>query len=465
MSCSSPISPALLFIFSALSVPAAFERAHGNEFHWGYPPGHPIAKAGSPNLVGYANIDVTAGWNLMANPLDDQAGNQAGTSPLTKLAMDGTVLLKPGPQGWEVNHCLAGWSQPAFTLRPGEGFFLFTPQTTSLTAVGRVRIGTNTCHLPAGDSLAAPMAPYNQQPLDGTEQNFPAKAGDEIYRLQPGTPTFDRYDFDGNWHPKAPVPLVGEGLWVSRKSPSDWTQVLIIDTVPNVPPDNVYDVYEVSPAAVPSETEALLDFFTYRAGPISSRVYDTDGITPLDYDHLAQLWGRLDGVHLVPLSAVMPFGKGARAGWVDGGLVGLPAAWAGKTVTLQLRCWPRAAGPNYETALVRGAQIGSSAEFACQVGALGPNPDSAILPGITSGFASFQIRPPTTSALHVRRANGRLELRWPSDLTGYLAQSSDAVGEQAAWSNVTVSTVTDGDEQVAVLPEEPTAQFFRLVVP
>ena len=464
MSCSSQISRTLLLTLLTSSLPAVISRAHGNEFHWGYPPGHPIAKAGSPNLVGYANLTVTAGWNLLGNPLDDQEGNHVDTSPLTKLAMGGTVLLKPGPQGWEVNNCLAGWSQPAFTVMPGEGFFVFTPQTTTLTAVGRVRIGTNTCHLPTGDSLAAPMAPYNQQPLDGAEQNFPVKAGDEIYRLQPGTQTFDRYDFDGSWHPKAPVPLVGEGLWVGHKPASDWTQVLIIDTVPNVPPDNVYDVYDVSPAAVRPETEALLDFFTYRAGPISSRVYDTDGITPLDYDHLAQLWGRLDGVHLVPLSAVMPFGKGARAGWVDGGLVGLPAAWAGKTVTLQLRCWPRAAGPIYATAVVRGASLGLSAEFPCQVGALGPNPGLGTLPGITSGFASFQIRPPTTSALHVRRANGMLELRWPNDLTGCLVQSSDAVGEQAAWSNVTVNTVTDGDEQVAVLPGEPTAQFFRLVV-
>lgn len=464
MSCPSQISRALLLTLITSSLPALISRAHGNEFHWGYPPGHPIAKAGSPNLVGYANITVTAGWNLLGNPLDDQAGNHASTSPLTKLAVDGTVLLKPGRQGWEVNNCLAGWSQPDFTVMPGEGFFVFTPQTTTLTAVGRVRIGTNTCHLPAGDSLAAPMAPYNQKPLDVADQNFPASAGDEIYRLQPGTQNFDRYDFDGGWHPKAPAPLVGEGLWIGHKPAADWTQVLIIDTAPNVPPDNVYDVYDVSPAAVPPETEALLDFFTYRAGPISSRVYDTDGITPLDYDHLAQLWGRLDGVHLVPLGYIIPFGKGARAGWVDGGLVGLPAAWAGKTITLQLRCWPRAAGPNYATAVVRGAKIGLSAEFPCQVGALGPNPETVILPGITSGFASFQLRPPTNSALHIRRTNGTLELRWPSDLTGYLLQSSEAVDGQGTWSNVTVSAVTDGDEQVAVLPEENTAQFFRLVV-
>jgi hypothetical protein len=63
--------------------------------------------------------------------------------------------------------------------------------------------------------------------------------------------------------------------------------------------------------------------------------------------------------------------------------------------------------------------------------------------------------------LHVQRANGKLELRWPGALTGYFVESSPGVNEDDAdWTPLAVTVNTEGEEQVAVLPQGTTGKYF-----
>ena len=128
----------------------------------------------SLNIVGYATVTINPGYNLLANPLDAGSTNGAGSimpildgeqiltwngSSFAEVMYDSTAVPTPG---W----VLADDTTPAAppSLPPGQGFFLFNPNTTAtnFTFVGQVVPGpgsSNTISLKAGYNLVGSALP------------------------------------------------------------------------------------------------------------------------------------------------------------------------------------------------------------------------------------------------------------------------------------------------------------------
>jgi len=131
----------------------------------------------SLNVVGYVNVPLAHGYNLVASQLtgsDALLGTVFGTVTLP----EGTAVLKwdgahqrffPGDTLYSAatTQTTAGWYDSSFapsttTVRPGEGVFLLNPGgTTNVTLVGQVTQGTNAVTLGAGYSFASTIPPIS----------------------------------------------------------------------------------------------------------------------------------------------------------------------------------------------------------------------------------------------------------------------------------------------------------------
>ena len=141
------------------------------------------AQVYSQNIVGYINVPLQAGYNLVANQLDlDGTGTNnsiyttVGTNlpSLTKvLAWNGggysAATYSATTQKWIGNN-----SSISNAMNPGSGFFIQVPVATNLTFVGNVITGTNTYPILAGYQIVAPSAPIAGT-IDTTNGYTPTK--------------------------------------------------------------------------------------------------------------------------------------------------------------------------------------------------------------------------------------------------------------------------------------------------
>jgi hypothetical protein len=138
----------------------------------------------SLNIVGYVNVDVAPGLNLIANPLKPSNGNYNITNTISLPdTADGAFIYKWAGTAWssQIPSWIAGfgWS-PDLEIPMGEGFFLQLPQAAGnikVVFVGEVSTGNVTQDIPAGLSVKA-----NEIPV---QENWPGKNvgndGDSIY--------------------------------------------------------------------------------------------------------------------------------------------------------------------------------------------------------------------------------------------------------------------------------------------
>jgi hypothetical protein len=124
----------------------------------------------SLNIVGYVNVDVQAGLNLVSNPLKPSNGNYniTNTIVLPDVLQD-TELYKWVGAGWSTDVPVwfaggIGWfSSTPMNILLGESFFLKAPATTpagtKVTFVGEVQTGAVDYSIPPGTSVIAPKIP------------------------------------------------------------------------------------------------------------------------------------------------------------------------------------------------------------------------------------------------------------------------------------------------------------------
>jgi hypothetical protein len=144
-----------------------------------------MADVFSVNVVGYVNVTLTNGFNLLGNPLVNSNNTIAQVVPSVP---EGSVLYKLNPNGTFNTDLYASgaWydtvteNPSATTLAPGEGFFVFSPSVSNITFVGEVKTGTNTVPLRTGFSLVSSVVPQSYE-LVGT--NFPTVNGYQHYNL------------------------------------------------------------------------------------------------------------------------------------------------------------------------------------------------------------------------------------------------------------------------------------------
>lgn len=184
------------------------------------------AQVYSVNVVGYVNTEVKAGFNLLANPLDNKNTGGNTVANLITGIPDESFLYKYSGNVYTINNFDFGeWVDPAMTLVPGEGFWLELPAAAApvtITFVGEVKQGTLSTPLIAGFNLLGSQVP--QAGLLKTDLGFPAEDEDFIYTYKnPAGYTIYNFDF-GEWTPGEPTIGVGEGFWAEKKVPGSWVR-------------------------------------------------------------------------------------------------------------------------------------------------------------------------------------------------------------------------------------------------
>lgn len=188
-----------------------------------------MAQVYSVNAVGYVNVTLKAGFNLVANPLDAGAGNNTVEKLLTGMPDGVVVYTYTAAGGYVVNSydsSLGGWDNAAMTLVPGQGFWLLLPAGAdkTVTFVGDVPQGTLTVNLDKGFTLVGSKVPQAGK-LQADLKYTPA-TGDVIYKYaNPGGYSVVSFDPDlGGWDPGDPSIAVAEGFWTLKVASGSWTR-------------------------------------------------------------------------------------------------------------------------------------------------------------------------------------------------------------------------------------------------
>lgn len=179
------------------------------------------AQVYSVNAVGYVNYPAKAPYSMIANPLNNTAGNNLNN--LLPSAPFGTTIYKWNGTAFVSSVYFGTWS-PDLTLVPGEGAFINLGADTTLTWVGEVMQGSLTNSIPTGLSIKS-----SQVPQSDTLANlqFPAAIGDTVYYYRSGA--YVSSVFFGAWAPDL-TPAVGEAFWVSTGTAKDWTRNFSVNT-------------------------------------------------------------------------------------------------------------------------------------------------------------------------------------------------------------------------------------------
>jgi hypothetical protein len=138
--------------------------------------------------------------------------------------------------------------------------------------------------------------------------------------------------------------------------------------------------------------QGQLNFSNYVPGAgLTPKIFQTDGVTPLDGSYLAQLYGGTDAASLTPLGTAATFKTGAGAGYFTGGGIAIPLTVIPNPAAggvFEVKAWLATAGTSYEAALAAGANntYGTSAAFTLASIATVPAPPSNLI-----GLASFNL--------------------------------------------------------------------------
>ncbi|MCX6896603.1 MAG: hypothetical protein NTZ16_14140 [Verrucomicrobia bacterium] len=194
----------------------------------------------SQNIVGYINLTLQPGFNLVANQLNSGAGSNA-LNAVFPTATDGAYIYTYGNGAFTIDifdSTVPGWvdsttgNPSATVVNPGQGFFYFQPgSATTVTLVGSVKTGTNSITLNPNFSLVSSATPESYS-LTGT--NFPVADGLIYYELATGGTGFNQSIYDATvpgWvdyttgNPTSPTPSVGQGFFIFNPSSSiTWTR-------------------------------------------------------------------------------------------------------------------------------------------------------------------------------------------------------------------------------------------------
>jgi len=191
-----------------------------------------LAQVYSVNAVGYINVNLAAGYNLIANQLNASPSNSLEVVFGNALGAGDTVFKFNGTSFDSAIYAGSGtfiYSGTPFGLKPGEGAFVQTGTAKTVTFVGEVPQGTALLvPLPAGYSIVSSIVP---QSLPLGDIGFPVQAGDTVFFYTgTGFDTWIAADATGQvWLPSnpngppKPTPAVGQAFFVQRGgAPAPW---------------------------------------------------------------------------------------------------------------------------------------------------------------------------------------------------------------------------------------------------
>ena len=190
----------------------------------------------SVNAVGYVNLQLVSGYNLICNPLN---GTNNNLNTVIPVALGDSIAFRwnPGSQSFlqadtyfDVGDpLLNGWydgggNKTSTAVNPGEGFFVQSPSTTTLTFVGEVPQGNLTNSIPSNFSFKSSIVP---QSVGITTIGFPG-VNDMLYQawnpagqgyaqaltyFDVGDPLLNGF-YTGGGDKVDPTPAVGQGFLI-----------------------------------------------------------------------------------------------------------------------------------------------------------------------------------------------------------------------------------------------------------
>jgi hypothetical protein len=189
-------------------------------------PGLKAQSVYSFNAVGFINIQLSPGFNLLSCQLFQNSYSVEGT--IGNLMPHGTMVIVVGDSGrFEVNRYSTGtgWSDPGMLIPLGRGFFVYNPTPTQqvLTLVGSIFSAGFSSSIPAGTSLCSSMLPIAG--LLQSDLGFPIAFGDVVRLHNKGTGNYSTYFYGpSGWQPSEPLLGVAESFWVTKAASVDWVR-------------------------------------------------------------------------------------------------------------------------------------------------------------------------------------------------------------------------------------------------
>jgi hypothetical protein len=184
------------------------------------------AQVYSVNAVGYINVTLANGFNMVANQLI------AADNTVPALFAGNTEALivykYDADTGYDINSYdpdFEEWDDATQTLMPGDGCWVFNPgDEMTVTFVGEVPQGSLSTELKVGFNLISSQVP--QEGLIGTDLGMPVGADDIVYTYTPGSGYFiSAYDADfEEWDNGEPMIGVGDAFWVLKSEAATWTR-------------------------------------------------------------------------------------------------------------------------------------------------------------------------------------------------------------------------------------------------
>ena len=341
---------------------------------------------------GYARVRFAPGYSLVYMPLVPGPFGPGTKSTVTNLifVLNGTSIYKVDGNGFIANNYLYGWSDPAMNLVPGEAWYGRNPWPTNedLVVLGNPQIGRLTNQYDAGFCLCGSIVPVNGGL--SSSLGFSPEDGTRAFFYNNASGMFDIYErVAGAWNPFEPAVDISTGFWVWAPHSGKWTQSFDCEYFPDTTP------YRIVQNSITSTT-AEINFFTFHANTNLGRVYDLDGITPVEDGFYAQLYAGTNAAEnaLAPIGAPVSFLSGQGAGYVRSTNIRLPGLHGGQQVYLQLRAWEKVAGASYEAAVTNDSKTGKSAIFSV----IGQAPLIGDFPGLpppeANAFPSFSVIAP-----------------------------------------------------------------------
>jgi hypothetical protein len=192
----------------------------------------------SLNVVGYINVGLTNGFNLIANQMDldgNLTNNTVNTVFSTNLPANSKAYAYSPATGYTISTFNGtAWGPPgtlagvAAGLSPGRGVWVLIPGTSgtsiTLTEVGNVVQGSHGIPIVTGFQLASVIPPLAAK--ISTDMGYVAAANEKVYMFRNGAYQIRTYNGTA-WGPPAlgePTPNVGEAFWLQAAAAKTWTQ-------------------------------------------------------------------------------------------------------------------------------------------------------------------------------------------------------------------------------------------------
>jgi len=179
----------------------------------------------SVNVVGYINLNLTNGLNMVANQLDfDGSGtNNTIQGVFSNTLPQSSVVYKFTAGNFaSFLYGRGGWSGNA-SLNPGEACFVSVPSSVTVTTVGQVLQGTTTNSLSGALSMVSSTFPLSGA-VDSTGNGglgYVPSSSDAVYLWDPVGQAYITYVHGrGGWAPSDPVVSPGQGFFISSPNTS-----------------------------------------------------------------------------------------------------------------------------------------------------------------------------------------------------------------------------------------------------